>query len=173
MGIGKFFRFIAILGLFAALTGCGRSVYTIPSNIASPAAPGVREEVFRLVNLERTKRGLEPLGFSQELHDSAQAHADHMAFNDCYAHSCPGEPGLIGRIKQAGYKGHPGGENIHTGQIDPRWVVEGWMRSKGHRENILTKSYREAGVGHGYNPQDDGKHPYYHYWVLNFGYGGG
>jgi uncharacterized protein YkwD len=174
MTLRKLLFILAALMAPAALSGCGggsSAVYTVPANIAAPAAPGAREEVLRLVNMERGKAGLAPLTFSEELRDSAQFHADHMAFNDCYAHNCPGEPELSDRIREAGYRGHPGGENIHTGQLDPARVVTGWMNSKGHRENILNKGYKEAGVGHGYNPKDDGKHPYYHYWVLNFGFG--
>ena len=39
------------------------------------------------------------------------------------------------------------GENIARGYATPKAVVDGWMNSKGHRENILNKTYTEIGVG--------------------------
>ena len=39
------------------------------------------------------------------------------------------------------------GENAAGGQTTPESVVEGWMRSPGHRANILHKSYKSIGVG--------------------------
>jgi uncharacterized protein YkwD len=42
------------------------------------------------------------------------------------------------------------GENIAfgTGELStPREIVVAWMRSPGHRRNILDRSYRETGMG--------------------------
>lgn len=40
------------------------------------------------------------------------------------------------------------GENIALGQTTPEQVVEAWMNSEGHRENILNQSYTHIGVGY-------------------------
>ena len=39
------------------------------------------------------------------------------------------------------------GENIGKGQKTPAQVVNAWMNSQGHRENILNKNYTEIGIG--------------------------
>jgi uncharacterized protein YkwD len=39
------------------------------------------------------------------------------------------------------------------------------MESKGHRDNILNKNFKEIGFGYVYNQNDD----YGHYWVQVFG----
>jgi uncharacterized protein YkwD len=39
------------------------------------------------------------------------------------------------------------GENIAKGQTTPEQVMNAWMNSQGHRENILNKNYTQIGVG--------------------------
>ena len=57
-----------------------------------------------------------------------------------------------------------GGENIAAGSSTPEAVVNQWMSSPGHRENILNGKYRYLGVGYAY----DGNSEYAHYWVQLF-----
>ncbi len=47
------------------------------------------------------------------------------------------------------------------GQTTPKQVMESWMNSKGHRENILNKNFKKMGVGCYYS---DGRY----YWVQLF-----
>ena len=54
------------------------------------------------------------------------------------------------------------GENISAGQGGPEWVMNSWMNSEGHRNNILNDSYASIGVG--CFEIDDSK-----YWVQLFG----
>jgi uncharacterized protein YkwD len=39
------------------------------------------------------------------------------------------------------------GENIGMGYINATAVMNGWMNSPGHRQNILNSNYTELGVG--------------------------
>lgn len=55
------------------------------------------------------------------------------------------------------------GENIAAGFSTPASVMQGWMDSQGHRENILNPHYREIGVGYYAGG------PWSHYWVQDFG----
>jgi uncharacterized protein YkwD len=67
-------------------------------------------------------------------------------------------------VKDAGYAMPTAvGENIAIGQESPAEVVQGWLESKGHKENILDKDYSE--VGFGFVTQDDGDV----IWVADFG----
>ena len=57
------------------------------------------------------------------------------------------------------------GENIAAGYRSPEAVVEGWMASTGHRENILSVRYTEIGVGVTLLPTGQ----FSAYWAQNFG----
>lgn len=53
-------------------------------------------------------------------------------------------------------------ENIASGHKTPEFVVERWLKSKGHRKNILGKDYRFIGIGKA--SDNEGKL----YWVQIF-----
>jgi hypothetical protein len=71
-----------------------------------------------------------------------------------FAHESPDGGTLVQRLTGVGYL-HGGddwvvGENIGWGQgplSTPRAMVNAWMNSAGHRENILADDYREIGLG--------------------------
>ena len=67
------------------------------------------------------------------------------------------------RIKLAGYVYTNAAENIAAGQTTALAVVNGWMASTGHCNNIMNPVLKEVGVG--YNPGGT----YGHYWTQDFG----
>ncbi len=72
-------------------------------------------------------------------------------------HGKPGADDHVGEIVAAGWgAGHPAS---HTAQI-----VEGWMKSPGHRKEILTAHYKEMGIGVACTP--DGNDTF---WCVVFG----
>lgn len=169
----KYLSLLMALLLSACLSPAGTSpsndVNIVPANVADPAPRNAVGDVLRLINAERTKRGLKPVTVSRMLTAAAQSHADYMAVNDCYAHVCPGEPLLPARVKRTGYIYHKITENIHAAQLDPQRLVTGWMRSPTHRKNILDPVVTEIGIGHRYLARDDAPLRHHHYWVTNFG----
>ncbi|GAA1150277.1 hypothetical protein GCM10009630_55750 [Kribbella jejuensis] len=52
------------------------------------------------------------------------------------------------RMKAAGFAGGSMGENIAVGYSSPAAVVAGWMKSPGHRANILNCGYTMIGIGY-------------------------
>ncbi|WP_141698966.1 CAP domain-containing protein, partial [Candidatus Marithrix sp. Canyon 246] len=132
---------------------------------AATAASQYDAELLRLTNLERQKAGVAALSLSNQLNQAAQNHADDMARNNYFSHT-----GLNGskpwdRAKAAGYNDSYVGENIAAGNTSPADVIQGWMNSQGHRENILNSNYTE--IGFGYSHLDSSQ--YRHYWVQVFG----
>ncbi len=120
----------------------------------------------RLTNQKRANRGLPPLKAASELMDSAQFHGNWMANHDCFAHTCSGEPYWVTRIENAGYLNHTYlGENIAAGYTSSGAVIDAWMDSPGHRDNLLSVDFREAGGGYAFS----GSAYYYHYWTLDLG----
>jgi hypothetical protein len=126
-------------------------------------------EVIELVNLEREacNCGLHPLRYNQELTVAARRHSQDMGDRNYFSHTTP-KPEEIKfneRITDAGYNYQTCGENIAAGYATPEAVVDGWMNSDGHRDNILDPDYCDIGVGYA---AVNGSQ-YYHYWTQDFG----
>lgn len=120
--------------------------------------------VIELTNAERKKadKGLEPLKMNPQLMEAARAHAANMAKQDKLEHVLD-EKEPADRAKAAGYKYAYVGENIAWNQKTPAQVLDGWMKSEGHRENILRAEYAEIGVAVVRNKKGQP------YWVQVFG----
>lgn len=121
-------------------------VLNIPSLDSS--ALSFEKEVVRLVNKERTSRGLKPLTQNWELSRVARYKSQDMKDNRYFAHNSPtyGSPGKMIRDFGISYRSY--GENIAKGYSTPQAVVDGWMNSSGHRQNILNPSFTQIGVGY-------------------------
>ncbi|MFI6007243.1 sigma-70 family RNA polymerase sigma factor [Streptomyces sp. NPDC051243] len=104
-------------------------------------------QVVALVNKERSAAGCGPLAEDSLLNKAAQGHSEDMAARGFFDHTNPDgeDPGQ--RITAAGYRWSTYGENIAMGQQTPEAVMESWMNSPGHRENILNCSFKDIGVG--------------------------
>jgi len=111
-----------------------------------------------LLNNERAARGLRKLSLSSQLGRAARVHSADMARRGYFSHDSRSGASFLDRIRRAGYLRRAQrwyvGENIAwgTGQLaSPRAIVRAWMRSSGHRANILNGNFREIGVGISYN----------------------
>ncbi len=107
-----------------------------------------------LVNAERTKRGLQKLRTNSRLIKAARRYAHTMVDHQFFDHVSPGGSTPLTRIKATGYlrdaNGWTIGENLAwgTGELaTPGNIVKAWMKSAGHRENILRRSFSELGMG--------------------------
>lgn len=134
---------------------------------STPQAPtnasAFEKRVLELVNIERAKHGLSALQWSSELASVARAHSKDMHERGFFSHTNPDGKSPFDRIKAAGIKYSYAAENIAAGQSTPEAVVEGWMNSKGHRENILNGNLKYLGVG--FYEASGG---YKYYWTQNF-----
>ena len=114
----------------------------------------VRDATLCLINAERRSRGLPKLRYNRRLGKAASRHARDMVRRRYFAHDSPRGRTFVDRIRRAGYlRGRSGGwalgENLAWGSGSlgsPRAIVRAWMRSPGHRRNILNPRYREIGV---------------------------
>ena len=102
-------------------------------------------EVVRLVNIERNNRGLSSLTISDKLSKAADVRAVEIV--DKFDHERPNGSRASTAAKEVGYNYTTFGENIAAGYPSPQEVVEGWMNSEGHRNNILNAAYTQIGVG--------------------------
>ena len=107
-----------------------------------------------LVNVQRARHGERALRPNADLGRSAAAHSQDMVARNYFDHTSPGGETLLDRIKASTYlpprAGYVLGENIALGTMQlatPAAIVESWMKSAGHRANILNAEFRDSGLG--------------------------
>jgi uncharacterized protein YkwD len=101
-----------------------------------------------LVNRARQARGVEPLAAPASLARAAARKSADILRCDEFSHEACGRE-FTYWIDRAGYRGCREGENIAYGggsYATPRSIFQMWMRSSGHRENILGP-YDDIGIG--------------------------
>ncbi len=126
-------------------------------------------EVVVLTNIERANEGLQPLTLNSQLSATAQGHSEDMAVNDFFSHTGLDGDRLGDRAEQNNYDYRALGENIAAGQRTPAQVVQAWINSPGHRENILNPNFTEIGIGYEFLANDRGEVNFNHYWTQVFG----
>ena len=104
------------------------------------------QEVFNLVNQQRTNNGLAALKIDSEVQNVARIKAKDMVQNNYFSHNSPtyGTPFNMLNSFKVSYKS--AGENI-AGNSSNQAAVTAWMNSSGHRANILNSSYNYTGIG--------------------------
>ena len=118
---------------------------TKPNTSSSESA--MEEEVLRLVNEERTQRGLGALKRASDLDALARAHSADMINRHFFDHNNPDGQTPFDRMRAAGISYRAAAENIASGQRSAEAVMNAWMNSSGHRANILNATYTEIGIG--------------------------
>ena len=121
-------------------------VLTIPTT--DDATLNYEKEVVRLVNAERTKRGLPELTYDWQLSRVARYKSQDMSDLGYFSHTSPTYGSPFQMMKSFGISYRTAGENIAKGQATPAAVVNAWMNSQGHRANILSTSFTHIGVGY-------------------------
>ncbi|MGN0634663.1 MAG: CAP domain-containing protein [Acutalibacteraceae bacterium] len=129
--------------------------------ISKVQARAMEREVVRLVNQERESRGLAPVRRTASISRVARQKADDMCTHNYFSHTSPTYGTPFEMLEQNRVRFSYAGENIAFGQVTAEEVVQAWMNSKGHRENILNPAYTKIGVGCADNVQGS-------YWVQIF-----
>ena len=122
-------------------------------------------QLIDLINHERHKAGLYSLKTDVRLMKAARQHSLEMAEKKFFSHASDDASSLRERFAKAGYPMTIAAENIAAVHTTPGSVLRAWMRSPGHRANILNKSVREIGIGYCYSRHSQ----YVYYWTAVFG----
>ncbi|MCS6873489.1 MAG: CAP domain-containing protein [Pyrinomonadaceae bacterium] len=111
----------------------------------------LEKRIFEMLNQRRAEIGLEPLVWNERLALAARLHSKQMAQYGFFSHVGLDGSLVSKRIEAFGVKGWRAvGENIayNRGFDDPvSTACEGWMKSRGHRDNILSPRWKESAVG--------------------------
>ncbi len=118
-----------------------------PTQTASSVS-AFEKKVVELTNAERAKQGLAPLTLDTELSKVARTKSQDMKNKNYFDHNSPTYGSPFDMMKSFGISYKSAGENIAMGQTSPEQVVQAWMDSPGHRENIMNASFTHIGVGH-------------------------
>ena len=113
----------------------------------SPKAYLTSAGVIKFTNTQREKNGLPPLSEDSLLDQSAQKKVQDMFAKQYFEHISPQGLDVSDLAEDAGYKFIEIGENLALGNfLNDETLVQAWMDSPGHRENILNSNYKEIGV---------------------------
>jgi uncharacterized protein YkwD len=119
---------------------------------ASQTPDQARAAVICLINKKRARNHVKPAHEHPLLDLAAQAHTDAMTAEDFFSHEGDGTP--ASRAANAGYSAGAHawgvGEDLFWGaakRSTPSATVNAWMHSSVHRAVLLSKRYRQVGVG--------------------------
>lgn len=103
------------------------------------------------INQIREQNGIKSLIFSEQIANIAREHSQDMAINNYFDHTSLDGKTLQNRMYDARLPCYPAGENIEENYVSTpdllNSIMETWMQSSGHRENILSPYYTSEGIG--------------------------
>ncbi len=135
--------------------GATTSTSTIPKKkVTSPAVKAGSTEdnlsvagILKYTNLERTKRGLQPLTLQKKLTSSALKKVDDMLDRQYFEHISPQGVSVADLVRDVDYQFEIVAENLALGDFgSDQKLVQAWMNSPTHRANILNPRFIEIGV---------------------------
>jgi uncharacterized protein YkwD len=100
-----------------------------------------------LTNEARTEEGVTPLAVNATLTEAAQKKADDMVARSYFAHKEPTGEMPWHWFLDNGYVYSHAGENLAVNFTDTRQLVDAWLASPTHRENIVRTQYTDIGIG--------------------------
>lgn len=181
--ISVFILSIALLLSCTAAEAGRRARAGTPEKQPKVTAASLERKIHALINAERRKRGLAPLDWDEALARVARGHSRDMAKRNFFSHNSPEGHDFSFRYAAGNYKCgvrvgsviYTGAENIFQNNLYDSvttvngreyfgWnseeeiaetTVGGWMKSTGHRKNILTPHWGREGIGVAVTP--DGK----------------
>jgi uncharacterized protein YkwD len=145
---GAAFAAAALILFVGTQAGAAERAGCAGQNDAGAPVSAQERAMLCLVNRARQGRGLEPLAALASLARAAARKSADILRCDEFSHEACGRE-FTYWIERVGYRGCREGENIAYGggsYATPRSIFQMWMRSSGHRENILGP-YDDVGIG--------------------------
>ncbi len=115
------------------------------SNVLGFATDITVDKLYQLTNQQREKNNLPDLTYNDKLSAAAAKKAADMFANNYWAHYGPAGETPWDFILSSGYSYEYAGENLAKNFLFSQGVVDAWMNSSTHRDNILRQNYTEVG----------------------------
>jgi uncharacterized protein YkwD len=144
---------------------CAQAAQAAPAETSQPvgrttkqfsvaATPDLARALAAEVNRTRRARGLRPLTISTLLANAGSAHARALAEAGQFTHAWPATGRLYASwirsfYPSRGYRSWNAGENLlwASPRMTPANAVQQWLDSPAHRRVLLSRSWRELGIG--------------------------
>jgi uncharacterized protein YkwD len=135
------------LGLVLAVSArAGANAVTPAKPLGQSAASATPDElaVVRVMNSVRASHGVPPLRVGRALTRAARSHSADMARRGYFDHGA-----FVRRLRAFGVRAPYVGENLASGTqpLAAAAIVEMWIASPPHRQNLLDRGFRRVGVG--------------------------
>ncbi len=119
--------------------------YTKPGILGITASID-QKKLIELTNIERQKKGLGTVVENEALDKAAKLKAVNMFEENYWAHFAPSGKTPWDFILGSGYKFTFAGENLAKNFYTSDEVVQAWMNSPTHRDNLLNANYKDIGI---------------------------
>ena len=155
MSIKKIFLMLAAMSVafLMPLSGCDKDGVNTDAAVGAMGAGGMVNEalyesdVLALVNEERALETVPSLERETELDAVARGHSEVMRGEGYIFHETGPDGALSDRLQNAGIYCLSVGENVANGYPTPESVMDAWIHSDGHSQNILNPSFTRVGIG--------------------------
>lgn len=137
--------FLTFYLILALVFSFGFKRLALLTNVLGFATDITVDNLYQLTNTERQKNGLQTLNFSDQLSQAAANKAQDMFAKNYWAHFAPDGSSPWNFILNAGYRYQLAGENLAKNFMFSSGVVDAWMNSPTHRENMLRSDYTDVG----------------------------
>ena len=143
----------AVYGFYAFSKDCNKykMIYRTYMTYNDEILRAAETQVWEMTNAYRTYMGLSNLQWESKAEAAARGHSQDMADNNYFQHNSQDGTRFFARLQAEGISYRSCGENICAGSGDAIYMVIGWIGSSGHRNGILTPSFKYIGVGVAYN----------------------
>lgn len=138
--------FLLYLGFLLLLNFTFQVIIKVRPGILGFSSSITAEELITLTNEKRAANGLPLLTYSPVLAQAAVTKGQDMFTHNYWSHVSPSGVDPWTWIKQAGYTYQFAGENLAKDFVDSPSVVEAWMNSPTHRDNVLSDRFQEIGI---------------------------
>lgn len=149
---------LAAIGLISALSSHGSSSdnnssaskstgsTSTGSQTSTNGTSSEKQQAFTLLNQDRAANGLPALTLNSKLTSLADAYAADMIKRGYFSHYNPEGQSPFDRMNNAGISYSTAGENLAI-NTSVSAAETAFMKSSGHRANILNSSYTDVGIG--------------------------
>lgn len=139
-------KLLLLLTIFFLSAGIlTQSVKTNFPSVLGISSDITNEQLLSLTNSKRGENGASELSISDQLSQAAANKAADMFSKNYWAHNAPDGTTPWVFIKSSGYSYVYAGENLARGFTNSADVINAWMESPEHKENMLSNNYKNVG----------------------------
>lgn len=140
------FSFLFAIGFFISLEFLFLLNSNVVSRVLGASVNITPSSIVELTNRERAKEGLPALREDPILSQAAQTKGADMMARNYWAHNAPDGTTPWHFFSEAGYSYRYAGENLARDFTKSEDVVDAWIASQSHKENLLSGRYEDIGV---------------------------